>query len=265
LDTLGTSGTASALLISVNDATGTLTGGFAANATARCTSSGVNQPVVNVPLSGGAGSAVWEVLTSNPIAVESVSFGIVVAYSANPAGDSPAVGTGTVSGNFAPISGTATMSQTAPRPRFADLPQSGTLVNISKCITTLLFPYVTNQAGFDTGIAISNTTADPFGTDAEAGTCTINYYGATASGGTVAAATSGVVESGKQLVFTLGLGGNLGMTNAAAGFQGYLIAQCQFRYAHGFAFITNGDSAQGFLALVITAADRDVTPESLGQ
>ena len=42
----------------------------------------------------------------------------------------------------------------------------------------------------------------------------------------------------------------------AAGFQGYMIAQCGFQYAHGFAFITNGVGAngglsQGYLAGVI--------------
>ena len=44
-------------------------------------------------------------------------------------------------------------------------------------VTKLLFPFVTNQAGFDTGIAISNISDDPFGTEKQEGTCTIYYYG----------------------------------------------------------------------------------------
>ena len=40
------------------------------------------------------------------------------------------------------------------------------------------------------------------------------------------------------------------------GFQGYIIAQCRFQYAHGFAFITDGPIgqarvAEGYLALVM--------------
>jgi hypothetical protein len=35
------------------------------------------------------------------------------------------------------------------------------------------------------------------------------------------------------------------MSSFAAGFQGYIIAQCQFQFAHGFAFITNLQSANG--------------------
>ena len=40
--------------------------------------------------------------------------------------------------------------------------------------TNLLFPYVTNANGFDTGIAISNTSADPFSTATGSGTCTLS-------------------------------------------------------------------------------------------
>ena len=41
-------------------------------------------------------------------------------------------------------------------------------VNIDDCTTTLLFPFVTNKAGFDTGIAITNTSED-------SGSCTITH------------------------------------------------------------------------------------------
>ena len=42
--------------------------------------------------------------------------------------------------------------------------------------TNLLFPYVVNATGFDTGIAISNTSADPFSTATQTGTCTLSVY-----------------------------------------------------------------------------------------
>ena len=43
----------------------------------------------------------------------------------------------------------------------------------------------------------------------------------------------------------------------AAGFQGYITASCEFRNAHGFAFITGGGEekptlAQGYLAVKIS-------------
>ena len=41
------------------------------------------------------------------------------------------------------------------------------------------------------------------------------------------------------------------LSNIAAEFQGYITASCEFRDAHGFAFITDGDFnlAQGYLAV----------------
>ena len=53
------------------------------------------------------------------------------------------------------------------------------------------------------------------------------------------------VEGGGQWVDLL--------STIAAGFQGYITATCEFRNAHGFAFITNdeGSLAQGYLAVVL--------------
>ena len=45
--------------------------------------------------------------------------------------------------------------------------------------TYILFPFLTNQAGFDTGVSVANTTSDPFGTTGVAGTCTLNFFGGT--------------------------------------------------------------------------------------
>ena len=114
---------------------------------------------------------------------------------------------------------------------------------------------MTNQAGFDTGIAISNTSRDPFAnqnTRLQAGTCTLNYYGGTTGGGAAPAAqtTNAAVEAGAQLLFVLSSGGNLGVA-ATPGFQGYIIAQCRFQYAHGFAFVTDGPIGQARLLKAI--------------
>ncbi|MCL4854688.1 MAG: hypothetical protein KJZ78_25285, partial [Bryobacteraceae bacterium] len=130
------------------------------------------------------------------------------------------------------------------------------IIRIAACVTNLLFPFVTNQAGFDTGIAITNTSQDPFSSsNAQGGTCVLNFYGGTtaAPGTNPPAQTSQAINAGQQLVMSLSAGGNLG-AGPVAGFQGYVIAQCNFLYAHGYAFISDVGAqrlAQGYLALVM--------------
>ena len=54
-------------------------------------------------------------------------------------------------------------------PRFASGPTND-VITIEDCTTTLLFPFVTNQMGFDTGLAITNASEG-------SGSCTIEYSG----------------------------------------------------------------------------------------
>ena len=132
-----------------------------------------------------------------------------------------------------------------------------TIFTISACTTNILFVFLTNQAGFDSGIAISNTSVDPFGTAPQSGPCKLNYYGETTGGGAAPAAqTSAVVPAGKQLTAVLSTGGNYGIA-ATPGFQGYMIAQCQFQYAHGFAFISDVGAnrvSEAYLGLILDSA-----------
>jgi len=277
--TLGSRG----VLVSVTDPTG-IGGsvGFPVVGTvsysANCGHSGIlsdswYDKMVEVPLYGGAGSATWEITaaTSNP-PLETVAFGIEVAFDAAPQNNLPALtlGTdGTVAGSFAPIimsDDKDKMSATAPIPRFIDSPTSKTLVTITACVTNLLFPFVSARGGFDTGIAISNTTLDnsvnltggtskrPFNTKAQSGACTLYYFGDKEDGTSLAkpVQTSGVIAGGKQVVYTLFGGG--GGIDATPGFQGYIIATCNFELAHGFAFISDLGAqklAMGYLPLII--------------
>lgn len=189
-----------------------------------------------VALTGGAGAAVWEVTASNPGAISSIVIPVTVAYSANPL---PGLGTATVTGNYAPTTTIYTASYSAPVPRFVDNATSATTFTINSCKTNLLFPFLTNQAGFDSGMVISNTSLDPFGTVPQRGPCTLYYYGNTnGTGAAPLSQTSGTVNEGTQLVATLSGGGNLGVT-ATPGFQGYVIASCNFQYAHGYAFVSD--------------------------
>jgi hypothetical protein len=217
-----------------------------------------------VNLSGAGGSATWEIANlpvrgDNPFANDVVYFGIDITYTANTSSGVPGLGSGSVNGSLAPISTVVLASSTAPRPRFFDDSTPTTAFSINSCATNLLWPYVTNQAGFDTGLVIANTSRDPFRTPTQEGTCKINYYGFTTGGGAApAAATTPKVPAGQHAIWTLSSGGTVltggGTIPAAPGFQGYIIAQCSFQFAHGYAFISDVGAtrlAQGYLALIM--------------
>jgi hypothetical protein len=219
--------------------------------------------VVTVTPSAGAALVVYEVAAASSVSwstVDAVTIPITVRATSVPPGlTSPEA---TVNGNFAPISTVTVASSTAPVPRFADVSTSKTAFTISPCRTLLLFPFVTNAVGFDTGIAISNTSSDPFGTVPQSGACTLNYYGnIPATGGPAPSpVTTPVIAGGEQLAFTVSSGGGVvGTTKtcsacATPGFHGYVIAVCNFQFAHAFAFVSDlgaNKLAEGYLALVI--------------
>ena len=213
---------------------------------------------LSIGLSGGFGSVTYEVVDNDPFRIEQIDVPIGVSYSADTVNDLPAIGSGQVSASFAPLSTIVRASSPAPEPRFLeDTATPRTFITIARCTTTLLFPFVTNQAGFDTGMAISNTSSDWLGTDPQTGACTIHYHGATTGGGAAPPEqTSTPIAGGEQLIFTLSGGNNAQNITGGPEFQGYIIAVCEFQYAHGFAFITDGFGgipalAQGYLALVI--------------
>jgi hypothetical protein len=155
---------------------------------------------------------------------------------------------------------------------------------------------LTSSANYNTGIAITNTSVDPFAealgtnqigyptypaTKAQAGACTLYFYGQsnlTALTSAQHAQTIISIPAGGQFITVLsgGAKGNvydrLGNKTASCdttatvvnpagantcpdmpGFAGYMIASCNFQWAHGFAFVTDtlSDRTMGYLALVI--------------
>jgi hypothetical protein len=168
----------------------------------------------------------------------------------------------TVNANFAPVSTVTVASDVEPIPRFADVSTAKDAFSINACRTLLLFPYLTNAVGFDSGVAISNTSMDPFGTSPQTGACTLNYYGNYPATGAPAPSpvTTPDIAGGEQLAFVMSSGGGVvGTTNtctgcATPGFHGYMIAICNFQYAHGFAFVSDLGAArvsEAYLALII--------------
>ncbi len=260
-----------------------------------------SQPLQLVSVTNGAALVVYEILFTDPFSLEYVDVPFVVSYATGSVVQC-ADRTAATQRNrdlcewFAPFYSTsaATLaSGTLPIPRFVFTGAATNLFGIVKCSCNLLFPYVTQAPGYDTGIAIANTTMDPYGTTNQFGAVQFWYYGSLANGGaapgtqctnTASPGTCGTVlttvSAGQVLTYTLYNGSaQWGLDNRGAGFTGYMIAQAQFQYCHAFAFIgglgggpavnssTNGLS-EGYLALVLDAATfirGSSQGESLGQ
>jgi hypothetical protein len=229
--------------------TGSETGAFTqvTNSTVSNLPSGIYGGFAPVTFTSGGGVAVYQVTSQQTISqntIETFSVPVLVTYTAAPSTNSPGLGGTTVAVDFAPSS-TVVLAAASPVPRFVAVGANLTAFSISTCATNILFPFVTNQAGYDTGLAIGATSSDPFGTSLQSGTCTLNFYG---SGAPAAFVTPTVTAGTVYTALT---------SNIAAGFQGYMIAQCKFQYGHGFAFIKDGYGgpgqglSEGYLALII--------------
>ena len=241
--------------------------------------------------------AVWEVVNSSPSAFDWLSFSVYIQYaptsatSANPYGlpitDLP-IGSpvNNVALSMAPEPGGGTFSAAnasigqTPVPRFAIVqPYQGRWTTIGLCQTTLLYPFVSNIAPFDTGIAVANTSMDPFGTVNQTGSCKLYGYGitATSTGATTVQTTVPGCDAISNPVpgtncFGGATGGNfiapgtVGTVMASSvltGFQGYVIAVCNFQYAHGYAAVTDvglHNLFSSYLALELSAASAYGSP-----
>jgi hypothetical protein len=273
-----------------------------ANVSAQTTSAATTANLFAI--TGPAALITYEVLYSDPYSNEYATVPFYVSYSPNLSANAP-IGLpqpnipATAAGGFAPfyLAGPPAFyaSQALPVPRFVFLGTAANIVEVLKCSCNLLFPYVTQAAGYDTGIAIANTTADPGWLTGQSGSVTFYYYNGTGippappyqctntvSPGTCPSPTTGhsVLIPGDVLTYTLFNGSSTwGLDNRAVGFTGYIITEAQFQYCHGFAFIgglgggpavnsqTNGLS-EGYLALVLDSPLPSRTPyssESLGQ
>ncbi len=165
---------------------GTETGAFTQATTPSGTTAGY-APITN-------GTAIYEVRASDYTATQSFLFQPIVNFAANIL----TVPTGpiTVAVSYAASPATNGASLVSPIPTIPYFANTSTTLSgstFSACQTTLLFPFVTNQQGFDTGIVIANTGLDylnPTGkvtsaASGQSGACTFNFYGSTgAEGGT---------------------------------------------------------------------------------
>jgi hypothetical protein len=232
-----------------------------------------------------SGLSVYEILYTDPFSLELADVPCVVAYQANVNQNLPTPGITTqVTGGFAPFYTSTAAGQPEPNntfgspthiPRF--IPGTGPkdLFLINKCACNLLFPYVVSAAGFDTGIAIANSSADPGNANGEGffgvpqpGTVTFWYYGIMANGGAVPnKQISKSVPAGQVLTYVASSGStDWGLDGRAAGLIGYVITQAQFQYCHAFAYISalgagplTPGTSEGYLGIVLDAASLNRT------
>jgi hypothetical protein len=191
----------------------------------------------------GTATAVWEILTASPTSQESLDFAVYYAYTGNPATNTPpTTPVGTVSLSFAPTYSSPTAGNLIPR--FTPPSTSTTFLSVVLCQTTLLYPFVSNEPGFDTGLAIANTSSDPFSTKTQSGTCTLSFFGT--NQGTPNTYTTPTVQPGTIWADET--------SSLKVGFKGYVIAVCNFQLGHGYALFSDTgirNWATGYLPLVL--------------
>ena len=152
---------------------------------------------------------------------------------------------------------------------------NGYFVNVTECVTYLLFPFLTcgAQADWTTGIAVANTSMDDeafpvnAGAAAQGGSVMIHAYPKSTAAEKMAVGHNSSPEMLADPIST-GISGNLAAGDSVAitcnthpmlaGFEGYAIVRAGFRHAHGMAFVLGNfmdgaaiDVAHGYIALVI--------------
>ena len=223
---------------------------------------------------------VWAITDTNTSAIDSLAFTISASFTGTPGNPgTPAANqaVGSLSG-FAPQ--LAAYSSTGPIPEFSSTvnePTSPTtLFSVSLCQTILLFPYVTDFYGFDTGIAISNTSLDnlPVGAAPQPGACSVTFYGAGGVASTLGTSgtysstadttlTTGLINPGQTWAFSISQIDPAYNSTSTYGTTGYAIATCNFQYAHGYSFVSDTgirNFAAAYLALIIPDAPRSPQP-----
>jgi hypothetical protein len=162
-----------------------------------------------------------------------------------------------------------TSATTGQIPRYANNPLPSpplTVINITASQTNFLIPFVVSESGFDTGIAIANTTTDPFGTTngarPQSGNIQFNIFprvGAscvvTPSSSTVGVGltSAGILESGRTYSVLLSELLKVSGSNCPTTATGYIIGVANFPLAHGSSFVTDFKAFTSYSPVLILA------------
>jgi hypothetical protein len=227
------------------------------------------------------------ILRSSLTAVEQIQLDFTVTG----AGTSPvAPGSVTVTATMAPLgaqvesNGTPIATNGYPTFVQADVGPV-TIVNVVAANTTLLVPFAVRDGGFDTGIALANTTADPFGSSgggatAQSGTIRLDFFPRAATGGagtTFSLTTSATARPGIGLsadgtlaagaTWTVLLSELLTAAGQTGSFTGYIFIQTNFLLAHGAPFVSDFRNFTSFTPMLVLPAPLSVSrvaTETLG-
>jgi len=251
--------------------------------------SSANPVAVNTTTSNGVTSyattatVVWSITSTNSFALDTLAFNIYVSFTGAPGTPGTPSPTGvftTSESGYFPYAAAASSSEAIPT-FISNVPQTSpsNLFEVSLCQTILLFPYVTDFYGFDTGIAISNTSLNSAlpsigPSTGQPGGCTVTFYGGGAVATTLGTAgsysstadsalTNGIILPGQTWAFSMS-SIDPGYNSAPTyGTTGYAIASCNFQYAHGYSFVSDTGIRQfaaAYLALIIPDTTRSAQP-----
>jgi hypothetical protein len=96
------------------------------------------------------------------------------------------------------------------------------------------------------------------------GIFTVHYSGNGNPPTTTSESTNRAVAVGETITFTLSSGGGLNIEGNAS-FQGYVEVDCDFPFAHGWAFIADGPIGQARLGMTVPALVLPITRTTSGE
>jgi hypothetical protein len=190
-------------------------------------------------------------------------------------GTPPAPGAITVTATHVPIgaalgtNGQPTTSDGYPKFAQADVGPV-TVGNIVSATTTLLVPFAVRDLGFDTGISLANTTADPFGSlggggaTASSGTVRLDFFPRSATGGAgtafsmtttattrpgIGLSSDGTLAAGAT--WTVLLSELLTAAGQTGSFTGYIFMTTNFLNAHGAPFVSDFRNFTSFTPMLV--------------
>ena len=239
-----------------------------------------------VDVTGPTATFTYEIIFSDPFAVEVMDVIPVVYYPAGELTSKPQVLPQTnIWAQISPYTFAPWIAQPGGNqvsnplgqkdgtPRF--LQTTGTAINwfyINNCTCSLLFPWVVSDNNYVTGIVVANTSADPtnalsipgYTAVQENGTVKLYLFG-TIGGQTAKTNTS--IAAQYPGTDTQALAGSYATFIVNTGFDGYAITQANFQYCHGLAFLFNATGAVppvSYLGLVMDPAGLTRTTQTVG-
>lgn len=248
--------------------------GMTATLTVASASGTLGAPTLSVgTITPTALTTVLDFPSTSLTAVESVQINMTFTASTT---TPPGPGSTTVTATHIPI-GAALTGNLAPSeadgyPKFAQADVGPvTVANVVSATTTLLVPFAVRDLGFDTGISLANTTADPFGTSSggatpAAGTLRLDFFPRAATGGagtTFSLTTSATARPGIGLsadgtlaagaTWTVLLSELLTAAGQTGSFTGYMFIQTNFLNAHGAPFVSDFRNFTSFSPMLVLA------------